>query len=153
MVLKPCYYVYLISILLYFRWRLVFLTMKQICTKYTTIKSVTCWNIMNCSLGWALYLLTQPVTRNKISMDPNFQNFKFLTQKCLNQKFFLELIFVYGPIISGPTQICYGLKPRSYQTRVWHWRPSLVFPHFRDIILWLLLLIFIHFIFWLISTE
>ena len=78
MVLKLCYYVYLISILLYFRWRLVFLTMKQICTKYTTIKSVTCWNI-------AKFFLTKISFWPKILLDQKF----FLDQKYfLDQKFF-----------------------------------------------------------------
>ena len=27
-------------------------------------------------------------------------------------------------------KICFGLKPRSYQTGVWHWRPSLLFFFF-----------------------
>ena len=48
----------------------------------------------------------------------------------LKQKFFLELVFVlvqkFWPKILFEVQICFGLKPRAYQTGVWHWRPSLV---------------------------
>ena len=43
----------------------------------------------------------------------------------------MELTIVFGPKISAlktfcEVQICFGLKPMSYQTGVWHWRPSLV---------------------------